>query len=65
MNPCRSDKMTNRIALLFILPLALLMASSVIGCGEPAPEIVEETDEYSYDAIMAQIAAEEADEESQ
>lgn len=38
----------------------LIVASTLVGCGPEGNSAVEETDEYSFDDVTAQIAAEEA-----
>ncbi|WP_197172389.1 hypothetical protein [Novipirellula aureliae] len=44
--------------------MSVFSALWIAGCSEPAAEVVEETDEYTFDEIMAQVAAEEVEEES-
>ncbi|TWU34570.1 hypothetical protein Q31b_55240 [Novipirellula aureliae] len=64
MKASYQNKMTHRIALSFLLPMSVFSALWIAGCSEPAAEVVEETDEYTFDEIMAQVAAEEVEEES-
>lgn len=38
----------------------LIVGSTIVGCGPERNSAVQETDEYSFDDVTAQIAAEEA-----
>lgn len=55
--PFQPDRRT-RLGILSVLTSALFL-----GCSESSNAIVEETDAYSYDDVLAQIDAEEAAED--
>jgi hypothetical protein len=40
--------------------LALSFSACVVGCGDDSPRVVEETDEFSFDEMAAQAAADTA-----
>ncbi len=49
---------------LFLLAIPTTLCL-VTGCGEPRESLVKESDEYSYDEIMAQAAEEESASEAE